>query len=366
MSLPVRYENTTAEEWATQKYGIIFAEDIKDEPTVYFDMDGTLAVWNNMSLKNPSEAMTLDEIMEAGYFRNLAPIPEMIEKVRYLKEDCKMNVAILSKAYFHAIEEKTEWLRENMPFIDVEKEVFFVPCSPDTRKQNFIPSVGLCDVLIDDYNVNLDEWHGTPIKVITDKNSVRKDIMCFSYDMDNESFLEAIENARDMRVTAYAEDMDIHANKPNYYIEANEEIVREKTEDVLMEALANADVSESVWSVINRPSVLDDLCDAFGDGEFDLNELPDDIVYADLDVNHNLYITFEADSSVGAYSYESIGIKLSPEVRSYLADRQKQYRAWCNNELDEFYSEMLEGKENMQTFTKPINGNKPKQTGKEQ
>jgi len=202
MSVPERYSNLTASEWAEQKFGILMPEDIKDNrPTVYIDMDGTLAVWNNKSLKNPNEAMTLDEIMERGYFRNLEPIAEMVEKARFLKEDCGFNVAILSKAYFHAIEEKTEWIKENMPFIDTEHEVFFVPCENiEAKKGNFIPSLGLRDVLIDDYNVNLDEWYGTAIKIITDKNTVRDDLPCFDYNCTNEEFLAVIEMAIEDRV----------------------------------------------------------------------------------------------------------------------------------------------------------------------
>lgn len=341
MSVPERYEHTTESEWAMQKFGIIFSEDIKDEPTIYFDMDGTLAVWNNMSLKNPSEAMTLEEITENGYFRNLQPIPEMIEKARYLKEECHMNVAILSKAYYHAIEEKTEWLKEHMPFIDTEREVFFVPL--EAEKRNFIPTVGLSDVLIDDYNENLNQWYGTALKVITDKNSYRDDIPCFSYDMDNEKFLNFLETARDDRIYEYAQDMDnCEKMLADRYVSEYAEDVREAVENIIMEAIANAPDPVDVIKVINDWRYLDKIVNAVYDGGEISEDTPDDFIRASFDKNGDLMLTFEADSTVGLYSYECIGVKLSYEVKQYLNDKFSDRYQYEQAVLDKVCDDILQ------------------------
>lgn len=150
--------NLDEEGWKAVE-GLLFTKEDEDKkPRIYFDMDGTLAVFN----KNA----TMEEVFTPGYFRNLAPISEMVDFARELIE-AGYDVNILSGACFTAIQEKIEWLQEFMPFVSPEKYTF-VPVDAD--KSEFIPDAEH-SVLIDDYNKNLDEWKGLAVKCKTNINN---------------------------------------------------------------------------------------------------------------------------------------------------------------------------------------------------
>lgn len=146
------------EGWKKVENLIFTTEKESDKPRIYFDMDGTLAVFN----KNA----TMEEVFTPGYFRSLNPIPEMVAFAKELQH-AGYDVNILSGACYTAIQEKIEWLQEHMPFITPDKYTF-VPVDAD--KSQFIPNAEH-SVLIDDYNKNLDEWKGLAVKCKTDINS---------------------------------------------------------------------------------------------------------------------------------------------------------------------------------------------------
>lgn len=148
---------TDADQW-DQVEGLRFTKEDSEPVKVYFDMDGTLAVFN----KNA----TMEEVFSPGYFRNLAPIPEMIDLASELCER-GYDVNILSGACHSALQEKIEWLQEHMPFITPDHYTF-VPVDAD--KSQFIPDPRH-SILIDDYNKNLDAWKGLALKCKTDINS---------------------------------------------------------------------------------------------------------------------------------------------------------------------------------------------------
>lgn len=149
--------NLDEEGWK-QVDGLTFTKEVSEKPRVYFDMDGTLAVFN----KNA----TMEEVFSPGYFRKLEPIKETVELAEELVER-GYDVNILSGSCYTALQEKIEWLREHMPFITPDHYVF-VPVDAD--KSRFIPDPKH-SVLIDDYNKNLDAWKGLALKCKTDINN---------------------------------------------------------------------------------------------------------------------------------------------------------------------------------------------------
>lgn len=144
------------------------AQEKTEHPVIYFDMDGVLAEWNWAKSDEHPDGVTMEEVFSPGYFRGLKPIDEYIELANTLHSK-GADVRILSKSCFMAIKEKWEWLQENLPFIKKE-HVYFVPL--DEEKTGFVPEISDYDVLIDDYNPNLENWTGIPIKAITDKNTI--------------------------------------------------------------------------------------------------------------------------------------------------------------------------------------------------
>lgn len=131
------------------------------QPTVYFDMDGTLCKFN----KNA----TMEEVFSPGYFRGLAPFPKMIHLAEQL-QSWGYRVCILSKSSFGALSEKEEWLRKYMPFVP-EEDIYFVPLERD--KEEFVNTSSPLNVLIDDYWKNLlpSVWSHGRVKCINGINS---------------------------------------------------------------------------------------------------------------------------------------------------------------------------------------------------
>ena len=137
-------------------------------PRLFVDMDGTLAVWNNVYL---------EQLYEPGYFRNLPPLDRMIQKVTAFGHQGEAEVFILS-AYLpdspYALKEKQEWLDQYLPGVDAGHRLF-LPCGEN--KGHSVPGgIHFTDFLLDDYTKNLQEWTaagGTGIKLLNGINSTQ-------------------------------------------------------------------------------------------------------------------------------------------------------------------------------------------------
>lgn len=121
---------------------------------VFFDMDGTLAVWD-------TEAR-IEEVASEGYMLNRPMMENMVTAVRMLTKSNDYEVCILS-AVFHetAAKEKRQWVSINLPEIKKEN-MFFCKCGEN--KSDFVSATAE-DVLIDDFSENLHNWRGKGIKV---------------------------------------------------------------------------------------------------------------------------------------------------------------------------------------------------------
>ena len=112
---------------------------------IYFDMDGTLAVWN--------KDKTLEEVGEVGYFLNLLPHESVVDAAKRLIKSDTYDVYILS----HVIS-KTAEIDKNSRLDRYLCEVYadhriFVPYGEN--KSCYIKNKTNTDVLIDDFSDNL-------------------------------------------------------------------------------------------------------------------------------------------------------------------------------------------------------------------
>lgn len=140
-----------------------------DKPSVYFDMDGTLAFWHydGLGLSYP------DEILDPRnhYYRNLKPHSGTIELAKLLHEQ-GYDVCVMSAADIGCRYDKKAWLQEHCPFIPKEN-IFFCPIGADKTK--YIKGNVDKSILIDDYNKNLNDWAnagGKSVKLINSINSI--------------------------------------------------------------------------------------------------------------------------------------------------------------------------------------------------
>ncbi len=166
------YSFMSEEEW--NSLVIDKSETLKNEEgskVIYFDMDGVLAKWCS-NPEYPPETIT-DGVLtskKSHYFRNLEPDENALLFAKTM-QDKGYEIRVLTASYYNAIEDKLAWLVKHMPFIDVSKDVYIVPCNLDTiNKQNFIPKNSKA-ILIDDNNKNLEKWNGIKVKYLNGINS---------------------------------------------------------------------------------------------------------------------------------------------------------------------------------------------------
>lgn len=127
--------------------------EMKRDIRVYFDMDGTIAKWRNVSI---------EETRKPGYFADLEPEMELLD---FMRDAIKRgeHIYILSSYYTdtRALLEKKKWLDRYLPEID-SAHCLFVPYGK-TNKTEFL--VGMlhrklskADILVDDHTPNLQCW----------------------------------------------------------------------------------------------------------------------------------------------------------------------------------------------------------------
>ena len=130
------------------------------KPNLYIDMDGTIAEW---------EWCGIDVVASKGYFQNRTPMTNVIEALEILKEH--FNLVILSAVFNddHSVEDKKYWLRNFVPFIDVDKAIF-VPYGASKYKylKKVLKKRGEDEdgVFIDDYTKNLVDMRESSSKII--------------------------------------------------------------------------------------------------------------------------------------------------------------------------------------------------------
>lgn len=136
---------------------------------VFFDMDGTLARFH-------AENNYLERMYEPSFFSELAPYENSVEAAAKLAEGGEAEVFVISSVIEgyppgDCAEQKHAWLDEHLPMIDRAHRIF-PPMG--ANKTEYVPEgVRADDVLVDDYNKNLEEWRtagGTSVTFVNDIN----------------------------------------------------------------------------------------------------------------------------------------------------------------------------------------------------
>lgn len=147
---------------------------------VYTDMDGVLAVYEKEAYIGTDPLF-----LQPGkhYFRTVKPNAHMVEFIRNLKarfdEDDTNEVYILTKVkldkifneHFH---DKLVWANKILPEIDIEHILMAVLDKVDCVEYIQGQKLSSEDILIDDFNANLERWQeagGTAIKYLNGLNN---------------------------------------------------------------------------------------------------------------------------------------------------------------------------------------------------
>ena len=132
---------------------------------LFIDMDGVLAVFD------PDKS--LEEVAMPGYFRNLAPMSNVVAAVKAIITNYGSEYEVYSLSstlHQDAIQDKCFWLDKQLPELPKENRIF-VPYGK--VKKDYITELHDSDILIDDFSKNLREWHGVAIKLMNGINGTK-------------------------------------------------------------------------------------------------------------------------------------------------------------------------------------------------
>lgn len=130
---------------------------------IFIDMDGVLATWNSEK--------SLEEVAMPGYYRDLAPMKNVVKAIRNIVRSSECDVYILSSVLHEiAVRDKNFWLDTYLPEIPTINRIF-VPYGQ--RKCDYIGQMDYGDILVDDFSKNLREWHGIGIKLLNGINGTK-------------------------------------------------------------------------------------------------------------------------------------------------------------------------------------------------
>lgn len=131
----------------------------------FIDIDGTLAVY----ISKDYAWWEID-----GIFRHLTPQRNVLNAIKELINN-KEEVYIITAYHRHtplAKYDKIYWLKKHLPEVDINHQIYTF-CGED--KTTYIPNgVKPTDILLDDFNKNLENWRnvgGTSIKLLNGLNS---------------------------------------------------------------------------------------------------------------------------------------------------------------------------------------------------
>lgn len=142
---------------------------------LYVDMDGTLYRFHDDILDEEGQVQ-IEKMYEVDFFLKLKPFENLVDTINRLHENNNVEIYFLSAVSDEYIEEdKKAVLRRDFPWVDVDHMLFpycgcnkaeFVELFQERELEN-------TDILLDDYNQNLEQWldhNGTSIKFVNNIN----------------------------------------------------------------------------------------------------------------------------------------------------------------------------------------------------
>lgn len=166
--------------------GISYLEKEPFKKRIFFDMDGTLFLWQyklqeSFVMPNgeilPKGTPVTDELWNnptTHYYAHIPPYEELVDFVNdeLLNRD-DVEVFILSKSPSFAIKDKLDSINKYLP--NVPKDHIILCPYGEYSKTNFLDKVTENDFLFDDFSPNLREWQsngGQAVNVLNTHNKV--------------------------------------------------------------------------------------------------------------------------------------------------------------------------------------------------
>ncbi|MEG0875090.1 MAG: hypothetical protein RSH79_07280 [Clostridiales bacterium] len=173
---------------------------------LFIDMDGTIANFQDRIVDDDG-CFQIELMYQPDFFKTLKPFDKVIEGIRQtIRDNSDLEVYIISAAEPGEppsfILQKNKWLDEFFPEIDQAHRIFPLP---GENKAKYIPEGISCnDYILDDYNVNLQEFKnagGNSIKCINHVNG--KGLGAYGGDIGNHWHGATIKYNDNPKTTAY-------------------------------------------------------------------------------------------------------------------------------------------------------------------
>lgn len=115
---------------------------------VFFDMDGTLNVWER--------GESFENVCAPGYMRDRIPLGSIVQ-LSNLLQDAGVSVWIASSVlpYAHSVSDKDYWIEKHCPWIPKAHRIY-IPYGENKSKE-LAKYVQPGDIIIDDYTKNLED-----------------------------------------------------------------------------------------------------------------------------------------------------------------------------------------------------------------
>jgi len=156
---------------------------------IYVDMDGVIAKYERGAYACADKGTPMYMRPGGHYFKKVKPDVRMIEVVKSLCDtkhrlNILTNVSNQGSMFLEQANDKREWLHEHCPCINTDTQFIAIA----STKRFLVESLNMADgkyriaghiltaddLLIDDYNKNLDDWvlaGGTAIKYLNGENT---------------------------------------------------------------------------------------------------------------------------------------------------------------------------------------------------
>ena len=152
------------------------------QKTLWSDQDGVITKYERHAYTVLLEdGNTLFMTPNAHYFRNLNPDNRIIRAYELLQKENNLSVHVLTNLTdFYPIwkehkQDKIEWTKDNMPFINIETQYDTIHIPKYLKAQRILGrQLVETDILVSDYNPDLIPWEnagGTAVKYLNGINS---------------------------------------------------------------------------------------------------------------------------------------------------------------------------------------------------
>lgn len=174
--------------------------------TYWFDMDGCIACYDRDGYIAPEQGPAPYQDTTQHYFLERTPDERLIRVLKELNQRRPGQIRILTTVsdqgnlFLHQIRDKQAWLAKYCPFLNLQTQ--FLPAFSNKRNllsllfQSDHDILRSQDILIDDYNPNLEQWQkagGIPIKYCNGINSPKTGTgIKLTADMTDEEILDLL------------------------------------------------------------------------------------------------------------------------------------------------------------------------------